>query len=242
MRKGFICVIAGIALASSGVLLNAEKLPKLTGWVSDFAGVMDDRSKQNAAAVIQELEQKTSAEIAVVTVRNIGEVPIESYAADLFKQAGIGKKDKNNGVLLIAAMENRKVKIEVGYGLEGVLTDGTCGAILDSSVLPSFKEGNFGQGLALGTLAIASKIAQESGVQLTGGYVADQPVRTKSLARTIFNLLFLVVLIIVFIKNPLLLLLFLGGGRGGGGGGGFGGGFGGFGGGSSGGGGASRGW
>ncbi|MGA2091318.1 MAG: TPM domain-containing protein [Endomicrobiales bacterium] len=230
---GFLCVSA-----------SAQKLPKPTDWVSDYAGIMDARSIDKTRSIINELEQKTSTEIAVVTVKNLDNQSIEDFAVNVFKQWGIGKKGKDNGILFIASIEDRKIKIEVGYGLEGILNDGKCGEILDRYVVPEFKKGDYGNGMFLGTLAIASVIAADAGVQLTGQeQLPPEPQQKTSLARLILQGLFFVVMIILFIRHPFLFLLLLGAGGGGGGSrGGFGGGFGGFGGGSSGGGGASRGF
>ncbi|MDD5688101.1 MAG: TPM domain-containing protein [Elusimicrobia bacterium] len=230
-------------LFSCSGLSYGVDLPKPTGWVADYAGVIDDSSSQQMSAIIQELEQKTGAEIAVVTVKNLGNDSIENFSVQLFKRWGIGKKGKDNGVLLAASIDDRKVKIEVGYGLEGILPDGLCGEILDTYVIPNFKEGAYSKGLTTGVLAIASVIAKDAGVELTGGTIGVKQGGKSSPLGIFFQFLFFIIIIYVFIRHPFLFLLFLGtsGGRGSGGGG-FGGGFGGFGGGMSGGGGASRGW
>ena len=241
--KCFKTILLSFCIAAIAVSAYAAKFPKPEGWVSDYAGVMDAASKEKTAAVIRELEQKTSAEIAVVTVKALEDSTIESYADDLMSAWGVGKKGKDNGILILAAVGDRKARIEVGYGLEGILPDGKTGAILDRYVLPQFKEGNYGEGLYQGTLAVASVIAKDAGVEITGEMQVEPAKEKKSPLRVVFRLLFMVILFIVFIRHPFLFLLLLGGGgRGGGGGGGFGGGFGGFGGGSSGGGGSSRGW
>lgn len=239
-------ILAGLCflfLANFNILRSAELLRPANSWVADFAGVMDVESYRHANMVVQELEEKTGAEIAVVTVKSLGNESIDNFSVRLFQKWGIGKKGKDNGVLIVAAIEDKKTKIEVGYGLEGILPDGLCGEILDNYVIPAFKKGEFGDGLTLGTLAIASVIAKDAGVELTGGPVnVNQPVK-KSPLSIFLRFLFFIIMLFVFIRHPFLFLLFLGmsgGGRGGGGG--FGSGFGGFGGGLSGGGGAGRSW
>ena len=225
-------------------------LPKPDGWVADYAGVIDASSYQQMNSVIQELEQKAGAEIAVVSVKNIGNESIDDFSVKLFKEWGIGKKGKDNGVLLVSSIEDRKVKIEVGYGLEGILPDGLCGEILDTYLVPYFKNGEYGKGMANGVFAVASVIAKDAGVELTGGNIEVKQVgltspKKGSTLGIFLQFLFLIIMAFVFIRHPFLFLLFLGmsggGGRGSSGGG-FSGGFGGFGGGMSGGGGASRGW
>jgi uncharacterized protein len=238
-------VIISLFLLIVAVGAQAAKLPKPEGWVSDFAGVMDAASREKTAAVVQELERKTSAEIAVVTVKKLEGETVESYAADLLSAWGIGKKDKDNGVLILAAIEDRRVRIEVGYGLEGILPDGKTGEILDRYILPPFKEGNYGQGVFQGALAVASVIAKDAGVEITGELPVEPAQEGKTRSGGILSIIIMVLLFIFFVRHPFLFLLLMGGGgrHGGGFGGGFGGGgFGGFGGGSSGGGGASRGW
>src|SRR5205814_7168110 len=109
--------------------------PKPSSYVSDFAGVIDAQTRQQLESVLAELEQKTSAEVAVVTVRGLEGRDIEGYANDLFTAWGIGKKGKDNGVLFLISPQDRKMRIEVGYGLEGILPDGAVGRIRDTYVL-----------------------------------------------------------------------------------------------------------
>jgi uncharacterized protein len=171
---------------------------------------------------------------------------MSDFAVRLFERWGIGGADQDDGVLLIAAIAERDVRIEVGYGLEGVINDAAAGRILDTAVLPYFREEDYPSGLAAGAVAIASRIAEEAGVQLTGApAVGAQGGEGRSFG--LLRFLFLLLLLPVLWRNPWLFLLLMSGGRGGfGGGGGFGrgggGGFGGFGGGMSGGGGAGRSW
>ena len=170
---------------------------------------------------------------------------------------GIGRKGEDRGVLLLVSLEDRLMRIEVGYGLEGIIPDGLAGEVRDRYMVPFFKEGKYGEGLYAGSLALASVIAKDAGVTLNqSGQVAPQPAQ-RTERRSAFNFfpLLIIILIIWTLTRgkgrrgglaALLLLSMLGGGRGGRGGGfgggGFGGGFGGFGGGMSGGGGASGGW
>lgn len=227
------------------VYVEASDIPEPLGYVSDYVNVIDSESKQKIASIISELEQKTSAEIAVVTVKNIDST-IEDYGVRLFEKFGIGKKDKNNGVLIVSAVENRKVRIEVGYGLEGILPDGKCGEILDKYVIPYFKQGDYSKGLLIGVSVIAEIIAKDRNVELTGVIVpAPVDLKSKKIAALVFPILFPLLFWIIFLTrtgrrrgygNNWL------GGFGGAGSGSGSGGFSGFGGGFSGGGGASRGW
>lgn len=228
---------------------------KPAGYVTDQANVISQDQQAFLEKVLTELQQKTGAQVAVVTLPTLAGGEINDFANRLFERWGIGGKDKDNGVLFIAAIQDRKTRIEVGYGLEPILPDARAGRILDEAVLPLFRQSRLGEGMVQGTLSIARLIADDAGVQLTGvarGRPAGRPPELSW-----FHLIFLLILFAVFIRNPFLFLLLMGrqsrwssgrrfggggfGGYGGGGGWG-GGGFGGFGGGSSGGGGASRGW
>jgi uncharacterized protein len=242
--------LAGILfLAGTARSQNAE-LPKPQGWVNDFAGVIDPESQSKISALGQEIKDKTGAEFAVVTVKDMGGMPLEDYANRLYREWGIGDREKNEGALLLLAMAERKVRIEPGYGMEGLFNDARCGDILDQDVLPEFKQGRYGEGLLAGLRAMGEIVARDKGVTLDGsGERPRRPHRSEGGGISNILLIAFFILLVILTRGKILYWIFLasmfgGGGRGGGGfgGGGFGGGFGGFGGGSSGGGGASRGF
>lgn len=220
-----------------------------TGYVNDFAGVVGGQAAA-IEALLTELDQKTGAQVAIVTVRSLQGGEINDFAVRLFERWGIGGAAEDNGVLLLAAIDDRAVRIEVGYGLEGLINDASAGRMLDEAVLPYFRQNDYASGLAAGAVTIAQRIAQETGVELTGVPAIQTRERNSSPLGGIVGFLLMLLLIPILWRHPWLLLLLMSGGRGGGfgggGGGGFGrgsgGGFGGFGGGMSGGGGASRGW
>ena len=234
------------------VQASAEKpFPKPRGLVNDFAGVIPSSQEQKIGAVTREILQKTGISVVVVTMPDIGGAEYNDYANRLYGAWGIGKKGEDKGVLLFITIKERKMRIETGYGVEGILPDGLVGEIRDRYMIPYLKADKFGDGLLNGTLAVAQVISEKTGAQLTG----TAPVRPKSKKRKAGFSFFPIILIILFIMFSskrrggswwFFLPLLLGGGRsygsrGGGFGGsfgGFGGGFGGFGGGMSGGGGA----
>lgn len=237
-------------------LFSQKKFPEPKGHVNDFADIIPPTLEQQIENICLEVRQKTGAQIAVVTVESVGDEYYSEYANKLFAEWGIGEKGKDNGVLLFNTIQERKLWIEVGYGLEGILPDGLVGAILDDYVIPYYRRGEFGQGLLAGTKALAGVIAKDAGVEITG---AIEPVRPRGRRREnnvnflpfLFFLLFFIFPMIGRMlgfgsrrrrRNSNWPFFFggFGGGFGGGGGGGFGGGFGGFGGGMSGGGGAGR--
>ncbi|MCK5187489.1 MAG: TPM domain-containing protein [Deltaproteobacteria bacterium] len=222
--------------------------PKPRGAVNDFASLIPEREERMMENISREVLQKTGTAIVIATVDTVGDSDYETYANELYANWGIGKKGEDKGVLIFLTKKERKVRIETGYGVEGILPDGLVGQILDDYIVPFLKKGDYGKGLLNGTIAISQIIAKDAGVKITGQsqspYSPRYQPRRKSLGSRLFSFLFFIILILLVIRNPLLLpFLLLGmGGRGGGSFGGFSGGFGGFGGGLSGGGGAGRGF
>jgi uncharacterized protein len=186
--------------------------------------------------------------VVVATVKTVGDNNPDTYANELYANWGIGKKGEDKGVLIFLSVQERKIRIETGYGVEGILPDGMAGGILDQYVVPYLRQNDYGKGLLNGMLAVGQVIAKDAGVTLEYGY-RPMPAKRQKRSRGIGLLplsIFFIMFIIIARRRPELLpfLLLSGmsgrGGRYGGGGGGFSGGFGGFGGGMSGGGGASR--
>jgi uncharacterized protein len=223
----------------------ANKWPAPQGYVNDLANVISADQSQTLEAFLTEVEQKTGAQIAVVTTPSVEGADIDGAAVDLFKTWGIGKKGKDDGILILASIQDHRVRIEVGYGLEAVITDGQSGSIIRQYMTPYFKQGDYGQGLTQGAAAVAQLIAAGEGVTLDGQVA--QPVSSRNggygtLIEIIIFVLFFLLTSILRGRRGFYGGGFYGGGWGGGGFGGGGGGFGGFGGGGSGGGGASGGW
>jgi len=224
--------------------------------VVDLAGIIDDAVETKINRYLRELERKTTAQMAILTVKSLEGQTIEEFSlAIAHDQWKLGQKDKDNGVLLAVVLNARKYRIEVGYGLEGVLPDSLVGGIGREYLVPYFKRGDYSTGIYTATLVIANKIASDAGVKISGMPAVQKADPVKKRNRTsgplgkIISLVFFLIMLIVFIKNPrsflaLLLLSSMGGRRGhwGGSGGGFGGGGFGGGGGGFGGGGASGGW
>lgn len=217
--------------------------PQPIGYVNDFAKVMSSESIINLNNLIGQLKSKTTAEIAVVTLNSLDGYPIEDIGLAIGRDWKLGAKGKDNGLVIVVAPSERKMRIEIGYGLEGYLTDAHAGRIRDNYMTPFFKQGNYDQGIMNGTVACAQTIAQGYGVALDGNYTLPQ---SQAESHPIQSLLFLIVLIYLFLKYPSFMIGFFFGGFGRGGGGSYGssgGGFGGFsGGGGFGGGGCSGGW
>lgn len=243
-----------LTLANPMVGQAGNDLPRPRGLVNDFANVISSQYEQKLTEVTGELLKKTEIPVVVVTMPDIGGEDYNEYANRLYEAWGIGKKGDDRGVLVFVTLKERKMRIEVGYGLEGLIPDGLAGEIRDKYMVPYLKQDRFGEGILNGTLAIANIIAQDAHVRLTGQMPVKRPAGRRSLFSAFLPILILFLLLFGMGRRrgrggllPLLLLMSMGGsgyGRGGFGGsfGGFGGGFGGFGGGMSGGGGAGGGF
>jgi uncharacterized protein len=250
IRKGKhlpLLILAFVLMPLSS--LAQQPFPRPKGLINDFANVISPSYEQQLESITTELLNKTDTPVVVVTMPDIGGEDYNEYANRLYETWGIGKKGEDRGVLIFVAIKERKMRIEVGYGLEGIIPDGLAGEIRDRYMIPYLKQNKFGEGLLNGTAAVAQIIAKDAGVKLTGQVPVKAPKKRRS--RFSFFPLLLIFFLFIFLGRRrggswiFFLPLLMGGGgpRYGGGGfggsfGGFGGGFGGFGGGMSGGGGA----
>ena len=247
-----LALIAGLVLWTAAAA--APTFPALTGRVVDDANILSPQTRASLTAKLEALETKTSRQLVIVTVPTLQGYEIEDYGYQLGRVWGIGQKGRDNGVLLIVAPNERRVRIEVGYGLEGMLTDALSNVILQTQVLPKFRTGDFEGGVIAGSDALIEQLSLPDD-QAKARVVAStqaQPTPDGSVPIVVLVLLGLWVVLGTFgsiTGRPghrmdlwlLPLLLLMSGARhgrsGSGGGGGFGGG-----GGSFGGGGSSGGW
>jgi uncharacterized protein len=150
--------ILGLALLYALLLpvksVLAVTFPEPVGFVNDFAGLLSTGVKADLEQQLVQLEKDTGAELAVVTVASLDGLTVEDYAVRLFEKWQIGKKGKDNGVLFLTAVQERKVRIEVGYGLESVITDSRATRILDEYVVPKFRDNNWEEGINGGVKGI----------------------------------------------------------------------------------------
>ena len=248
-------VVLVFFLSCTTLTAQVLKFPQPEGPVNDYAEVITPEYEAQMNLLGHALWDQTGTAVVVATFRDLGGETPQIFANKLYEAWGIGTKKEDKGVLILLALKERRVRIEPGYGSEGILPDSKVGGILDQFVVPSLRHDKYGEGLLKGMVAVAQVVAQDAGVKLDlGRYdpgVAVQP-KARSGVRVLLPLLFLLFIIFSLLGrgrglSPFLFLplIFLGGGRGMGGGfggGGFSGGFGGFGGGMSGGGGAGRGF
>lgn len=185
-----------MALGSSAACLAKDvSFPSPQGYVNDFANVLDADSRTRLNDVITGLEKKTTAEIAVVTVNSLEGMTVEEYANRLFQKWGIGKKGKDNGLLVLICPPERKMRVEVGYGLEGVITDGLAGSVIRNSFTPAFKQGEYGKGTVEGVTQLARFVTgADSGQAFESAH--PNPVPLDLSAGKIFHTLFFSVFVV----------------------------------------------
>ncbi|MBN2017944.1 MAG: TPM domain-containing protein [Candidatus Cloacimonetes bacterium] len=249
MKKRSI-VLIGLLLLIPLLISAKVTYPTPTQWVNDFAGVLSSSTVQQLNSLALEIKQKTGFELAVAIVKDLQGEDYYTYANKLYATWGVGSKD-DEGCLILVAIDERKLKIEVGYGAEGFITDGLAGEIADTYMVPYLRNNNWNQGVLQGYLALASVIGRHYGVQFDGVPEGPYPIDGQDDPRRVIKFIigFIVLMLIFGSRMGFLPFLFLGGMRGGrssggswsSGSGGFGG-FGGFGGGMSGGGGVGRGF
>ena len=228
-------------------------------YINDYTNTINNDYREKIVSIGKELEDKTGAQAVIVVIDSTNNIPIEDYANKLFRGWGIGKSDKDNGLLILLAINDRQYRVEVGRGIEGTIPDALSNRVMESLAKPSFAQRNYGEGLLNSYSKLCDYIAEEYGVTLDKSLNIELPSQTQSTTSTNKDLgfvgigfLVLIFLDLIFnrgrIMSTLLQLLFWnnffnGGRRGGGGlGGGSSGGLGGFGGGSSNGGGSSGNW
>lgn len=159
VRQYFLCLALCPSLLLGGVLFSgtsiaAPQFPTLTGRVVDQANIIPETQRATLTAKLKAHEEKTSHQLVVITLKTLEGYAIDDYGYQLGRHWGIGDKEKNNGTLLIVAPKEKKVRIEVGYGLEGTLTDALASNIIQQIILPKFKQGNFAGGINSGATAI----------------------------------------------------------------------------------------
>jgi uncharacterized protein len=261
LGRGMTAWVAAALLLCLASAAFAFVFPPLTGRVVDQADVMSAASRSDVEAKSKELEDKSGIQLVVATVKSLQGSDIETYANQLFRFWKLGEAKNNNGVLLLVAPAEHKVRIEVGYGLEGTLTDALSSVIIASAIIPRFKANDFSGGIERGVDGIISVLTTDAAEWHQKAKVRSEG--TESDFDKLFPVLFFLLIVFIiwyFVRNangppssrpggrrgrPPIFIPYGGswgsGWGGGGSAGGFGGGFSG-GGGSSGGGGASGGW
>ena len=154
--KRALCLSLIIACLLTAWCVFAVNVPYLTGRVTDDAQILSDETRKSVTERLKAHEDKTTNQIAVLTVTTLDGASIEEYADEVFKTWKLGQKGKDNGILLIVAPQDRRMRIEVGYGLEDTMPDGVAGSIIRNVITPHFKNSDYNQGINEGVKAILS--------------------------------------------------------------------------------------
>ena len=198
-RSGWLVVLATVgwlALATGALAQSQPTFPALTGRVVDQAKLLSPAKEAELTAQLEALERESSDQLVVVTVDSLQGFEIEDYGYRLGRAWGIGQKETDNGVLMIVAPEERKVRIEVGYGLEGILTDALSALIIHEQILPSFREGSYERGIKQGVDAIDQQLRLDPAEAAARAAAVERqpveaPVGPALLIGAIFLLMFL---------------------------------------------------
>ncbi len=157
----FTTLIIGVSLVISTKTIDASDYPSPEGHINDFANIITESTELDIENTLKSYEANSSHEIAVVTLESLDQDVIENVAVAIFEQWGIGKKNQDNGVLLLIAPNERELRIEVGYGLEPVLTDSRAGTIIRTQITPEFKNNDYDAGITKGVSAILTVLEKD---------------------------------------------------------------------------------
>jgi len=189
--------IAALAVLFCAVGLSALEVPPLSAPVTDRAGLLTVEQAEQLNSLLLDYEEATSNQFAVLVIPSLEGEVLESYSIRVASAWGLGQAGKDNGLLLLVALEERRLRIEVGYGLEGVLTDAFCGRVIDDTIVPRFRSGDYYEGITAGLLALI----RQTGDEFTPDPALEPPASTSELTGRTGAL--------VFLSVPLLMVLII---------------------------------
>ncbi len=173
--------------------------PKLTSYITDQANIISQEDEKSITGLIKQIEQETTVEIAIVTIKSLEGIPKEQYALELFEQSGIGKKDKDNGLLMLIALQEREYRVEVGYGLEGLIPDSSKVTLGTRILEPYFKKGEFGKGI-YESLLVIQKILQGQ-EEVLSQYKSNSYNTKQNYLTWVYILFFIIIISSIFIRK-----------------------------------------
>ena len=195
----FLCIFASLFLASSALVIPE----KPSDYINDYANLLSDSTKQSLRDALANFEKETTNQVVIVTFKSLEEESLEDFSIRLAEKWKIGSKKHDNGIIVLIFEKEHEIRIEVGYGLEGVLPDAVCNKIIRHEMVPAFKEGNFDKGIMNAVNAVISATR--------GEYKAtDDTKSNKSKYDGIFNIIFLIfILFTIFPFLAYILILYL---------------------------------
>lgn len=197
------CILAVLVL-TPGANRRADAAPSIsqpTTHIADHAGVIKPDVAKKLDGWLTELERKTTAQVIVLTVKSLDGLPIEKFTIELMARWKLGQKGKDNGVLICVSTGDRKYRIEVGYGLEGAMPDSWCGTIGREYFVPNFRRGDYSTGIYEAGIAVASQIAKEYHVDVSGLAAPARRQRRGAMAGQVFAVLVFLLIVFVIVMN-----------------------------------------
>lgn len=204
LKKTFL---SGLFLCLFCVSLNALEVPKLQGRINDYANIIDSNTKNDLVSYLSAFEEQTGMQIVVLTIPSLQGDDLSSFSINVAEKWGIGRKNKDDGVLLLVAYDERMIRIEVGYGLEADLTDSKSGLIIRNVIIPEFKMGDYSKGILKGVQNIGGIISGDTQIVSKQVLEGDTESGAEGIVSLIFTLIFF--FIIVTSKGGILKWLFL---------------------------------
>lgn len=180
LRSPWFCAWLILLAFLGQVAAATPQVPSPAGPVTDLAGILDADTRQRLTQILQEVRERTTAEIAILTVPSTAPETIEEYSVAVFDRWKIGKRAQDNGLLFLVAVQDRRLRITTGYGLEGILPDGKIGEIRDREIIPRFRAGRYAEGILRGTEALARVILAQGQEGALGQQSAPRPARRQS--------------------------------------------------------------
>ncbi len=199
MKRALFAVLFPL-LFLPGALLAYVSLGAPSGYVNDLAGLLTSEEKAKLEATLKDFHDRTGGEVVVATVDSLRGDDIENYANELYREWGVGSKEKNDGALLLVARSEREMRIEVGYGYEGMLTDAKSSQIIRDVITPRFKEGAYGLGVMEG---VRDMIAVVSGEEVSTQASVSDANRFQSLEFDIGNIFFVLFFVVPWVGGIL---------------------------------------
>ena len=197
LARSFAAAIAALALSIAGQLCGAD-ISALSGRVVDDAGIPSAATRTTLTSLLAEHERQTRNQVVVVTLSSLQGTTIEQYGYQLGRAWGIGVKGKNNGALIIVSPTTHDVRIEVGYGLEGTLTDAQSKLIIENVMLPSFRKGDYDNGVLNGTITVLQALGGQPSTAVAQPPASDQQPDDGSSGGHIPMIVIIIVLWLIF--------------------------------------------
>jgi uncharacterized protein len=200
--RPILWMLALVLLHGIPALASEPNFPPLTGRVVDEAGILSPSTVEDLTDLLTKHEQATGEQVVVLTLKSLQGYSIEDYGYQLGRRWGIGQKDKNTGAILIVVPDEHKVRIEVGYGLEGELTDAISRTIIENDILPNFRRGDFNAGVLSGTTSILKVLGGASAVRTEPDVSSNAPSTAESAdTRWNFPVLFAVFMVFLIFRS-----------------------------------------